>query len=924
MGDTTTGGSGLVGRETEDGVVRAFLARAADRGDALVVTGDPGVGRTAVLDAAAGTAAATGALVLRAAGVGSETEVGHAGLSQLLLPLLDGPEGPPGGALAAVLGVRPGAPPGPLAVASAVLALVDRAARGRPVLLVVDDLPELDRSSARVLGLVARRLPGRRCGFLAAARTGGDPLPDTGLPRLELGPLDEAASAELLRTRAPALPASVRRRVLDAARGNPLALLELPAVLTGDDGGPVPLPPGTRLHAVFARPVGALPAPTRALLLLAALEGTGDLRALRAAALADGRWSDDGWLDDLAPAERARLVRVDLAAGRVALRHPLTGAAAVELASSGDRLRAHAALARALAGDPERCAGHLAQATLGPDGEAAGLLERAAGRARQRGDGAGAVALLLRAADLTPPGPARARWLPAAAVATVDTTGDLPAVPGMLARAHADDPRAGRPAPAAAAAAAHLLHAVGDVGTAHLVLARGAATALDEGPGPAAVADALPTLLLACHLAGREDLWRPFDDALARLGTDVPPVLAVAARTLADPARATRADLGRLDDLVTAVQTDADPVSVVRVAAAAAPAGRLAACRPALRRLAAGGGGSRAAALAARVLLAQDGFAAGRWDEAGHTAAEAVREAGRLGYRLLALPAVHVLALLAAARGDEEAVRSRAGDLAAAAAAHGAGLAVHLAAHARGLAALGRGERGVADRHLAALGPTGRLAPHAPVALSAALDVVEAAVRTGRRAQAAAHVAALRRAPVSAAAPGPALLLAGAAALVAPEEEARGCFEAALAVPGAQEHPFELARVRLAHGEHLRRARAPGAARGQLAAALEVLERLGATPWAARASAELRATGPSARRTDGGRGPASLTAQEYEIAMLAASGLSNKQIGTRLFLSPRTVGAHLYRAFPKLGVTARAALRDALAGVPTPRPPSER
>ncbi|MGY1829360.1 LuxR C-terminal-related transcriptional regulator [Geodermatophilus sp. SYSU D01180] len=773
-----------------------------------------------------------------------------------------------------------------------------------------------------MLGLVARRLPGRRCGFLAAAGTGGDSLLlDAGLPRLELGPLDDAASADLLRTRSPGLAGDVRRRVLDAARGNPLALLELPAVLPGSDGGPLPLPPGTRLHAAFARPVGALPAATRALLLLAALEGTGDLRALRAAALAERPERDDGWLDDLAPAERARLVRVDLAAGRVALRHPLTGAAAVELATSGDRRRAHAALARALAGDPERCAGHLAQAALGPDGEAAGLLERAAGRARQRGDGPGTVALLIRAADLTPPGPARARRLAAAAAATVDTTGDLPAVPGLLARARAADPRAGRSPAVAAAAAAHLLHAEGDVGTAHLVLARAVGTALDEGPGPAAVADALPTLLLACHLAGREDLWRPVDDALARLGTDVPPVLSVAARTVADPARATRADLDRLEDLLTAVQTDADPASVVRVAAAAAPAGRLAACRPALERVVSAGGRNRAAVLGARVLLAQDAYAAGRWDEAAGGAAEAVREAGELGYRLLALPAVHVLALLAAARGDEEAVRSRTGDLAAAAA-HGAGLAAHLAAHARGLAALGRGEHDDAARHLAVLGPAGRPAPHAPVALSAALDVVEAAVRTGRRAEAAASVAALRRAPVCGAAPGPALVLAGAAALVAPEE-APGCFEAALTVPGAQEHPFTLARVRLAYGEHLRRARAPGAARGQLAAALEVLERLGAAPWAARASAELRATAPSARRTDGGR-PATLTAQEYEIAMLAASGLSNKQIGNRLFLSPRTVGAHLYRAFPKLGVTARAALRDALAGVPTPRPPSER
>jgi DNA-binding CsgD family transcriptional regulator len=191
---------------------------------------------------------------------------------------------------------------------------------------------------------------------------------------------------------------------------------------------------------------------------------------------------------------------------------------------------------------------------------------------------------------------------------------------------------------------------------------------------------------------------------------------------------------------------------------------------------------------------------------------------------------------------------------------------------------------------------------------------VEAAVRTGRRPEAAAHVTAMERSPIFTGRPKLALVKAGSAALVASGEEASRRFEEALAVPGAEQYPFERARVQLAYGEHLRRSRATNASRVQLTAALETFRHLGARPWATRASNEVRATGLTHRGATGDRGAGALTAQEHQIAMLAASGLSNKQIGSRLYLSPRTVGAHLYRVFPKLGITSRAALRDALNG----------
>jgi DNA-binding CsgD family transcriptional regulator len=237
------------------------------------------------------------------------------------------------------------------------------------------------------------------------------------------------------------------------------------------------------------------------------------------------------------------------------------------------------------------------------------------------------------------------------------------------------------------------------------------------------------------------------------------------------------------------------------------------------------------------------------------------------------------------------------------------------ARHALGLSATGRGDFQDAYRQSCAISPAGELASHVPVALWAALDLVEAATRTGREAEARAHVAAMRDAGMAAISPRLALLQYAAAALIEHGDEARKLFERALAVPDATRWPFDYARVQLLYGEHLRRDRATAESRVRLAAALETFERLGAVPWASRAAGELRATGeakPRAREL----GPDPLTPQEREIATLAAAGLSNKQIAQRLFLSHKTVGNHLFRIFPKLGITSRAALRDALTTLP--------
>ncbi|WP_369255046.1 helix-turn-helix transcriptional regulator [Geodermatophilus amargosae] len=912
----------LVGRTADLDLVRSFLDRAADSGAALLLAGGPGVGKSVLLDDACRSAAARGARVLRASGVEFEAEVSFAGLNQLFLPLHDRLADLSDlhrDALTVALGMGSGPAPGRLVVSAAALALLRLATAEGPLLVAVDDLQWLDRSSAAVLGFVARRLEGSCIGFLGAVRSEPDSfLLHAGLPRHDVPPLGDADATDLLRSRFPALAPGVRRRVVSAARGNPLALLELPGSMTEAQRlAAEPLPPSlslsVRLQALFADRVRGLPPDTRRLLLLAALDGTGDLRPLRAAS------SGDGWLDELAPAERAGVVHTDTSADRVAFRHPLLGAAAVGLATSGERRRAHAVLADLLTDDPERRAWHLAEAVAGPDERAAALLEVAAHLALHKGDAVRAVRALLRAADLSPRGADRGRRLAEAAYVGADVAGRLSSVPDLLVEARRADPGTGGSLQTAVAAAHHLLNGEGDVDTAHLVLVRGIEDALGRGSA-GGVEEALHTLMVVCHFSGRDEPWSAFEAALARLGPGVPPLLSVSGRVYGDPAAASTAELDRLEALVATIDEEVDPVRIVRVAIAAFYVDRLAACRGALWRVVRDGrdGGAAASAVSALMMLCHDAFRDGRWDEAARTAEEGVAWSERLGYRLVALPGLYCLALVAAARGDDEATRSLTDEMVAWAAPRGVMMLGHFAARARALAALGRGDYEEALRLGTSISPAGVLEPHVPVALWTARDLVEAAVRTGRSAEAAAHVAAVQRAAVFRHGPRLALIAAGSAALAAPAEEAGALYREALTSRGAGQFPFERARTQLAFGEHLRRTRATSEARVQLAAALETFERLGARPWITRAAAELHASGLPARAPSGDRDWAALTPQEHEIASLAASGLSNKEIGTRLYLSPRTVSGHLYRVFPKLGITTRAALRDALG--PAPRP----
>ena len=910
----------LVGRESEMERIHAFLATARADGGALLVTGEPGVGKTVLLNAASQAASALGMRILRAAGVEFEAGTSFSGLNQVLVPHLDALAQLPAvhrDALNVALGFGEGTPPTRLVVSNAALMLLRQTATARPVLVILDDLPWLDRASAGVLSFVARRLAGTQVGLIGASRTGEAHFFDhAGLPELEVSRLDDAAAGHLLDSRFPEIAPAVRERILIEAQGNPLALLEFPNALSAGIRGsattlPLTLPLGRRLLGLFGSRITALPAPTRQLLLQMALDGTGDVRVLGAGARPHAA------LHDLAPAEQAGLAHLDEKTHRIAFHHPLIRSTVVELSTAADRRDAHRVLAEAWNDQPDRRVWHLAEATVEPDESVAGELEAAAARILARGDAVGCVNALTRASEVSPGTAERRRRLAAAAYIGADVAGDLSHAAHVLGELRLGDTEVEGSLQAAVAASAFLLMGDGDVATAHRVLAgaiEGRQGVLDARDP--VVAEALYSLINVCGYGDDERLWRSVEDAMAR-SVSVPLVLHLSSRIYADPARATAADLEALEAAIFALGDEADPTHIIRVAVAATYVDRLEGCRPALWRLVhdARRGGAIASGITAMIVLCRDDFVAGDWDESERLGTEAIQLCEAHGYEVLIWSARFQQALIAAAHGDNERAREWTDEVMRWTAPRGMRAGEWLSWQVLGLAALGRGDFEEAYRLTSMISPPGVIPPHHPGALYVLMDLVEAALRTGREAEAAAHVTAMRDTNLSALSSRLALVVGGSAAMVATDDSALQLFEAALELPGIQRWQFDLARVRLAYGECLRRRRAIKEARLQLNAACEVFERLGARPWIDRTTAELRATGQTKPRA-GDNVLDRLTSQEFEIVSLAASGLTNKQIAERLFLSPRTVGGHLHRAFPKLGVATRASLRDALASLP--------
>jgi DNA-binding CsgD family transcriptional regulator len=917
VGDVSVRTKRLIGRDRELATLGSLLDEAVADGATLLLTGEPGVGKTALLAAAAEMAMTAGFEVIRGGGVEYETDVSFAGLHQLVGPLLGDLHRLPRSsrvAMEVALGIGSGPAPERLAVLNATLALFRQAASRSPLLIVIDDLHWLDRASGAVVGFVGRRLRGSQIGLLGAIRSGvGGFFERAGLPEYDVCPLSEAEAMGLLARQFVHLPTRVLRHVADEAQGNPLALLEFAALAGGSrDGGQrrttVTSGMSREVRTLYDARIERLPEPTRRLLLLAVLDGSGDLGVLAA--------NGPGALADLGPAERDHLVVVDDRVGELRFRHPMIKSVVVERSTHDERRAAHLCLAERFSDQPERRGHHLAEAAFAPDEEIAAAVEDAAHRTLQRGDVVGAISRLLRAADLSPNPTDRSRRLADAAYIGAHSAGRLDSASELLRDAHRRDPTLGETLRAAAATAYLLLNSDGDAETTHRLLTVAIESALGEPDQDRdGLSEGLYTLVLVCHYAGRTEYWVPFHDAMSRLGATAPADVRLLAEAFADPVTAPSRALSELDGQIEQLRNTEDDALIIRTAIAGFYADRLPGCGEALLRVVRDGreGGAVGTGMMALLMLAFGELNAGRWDEAHKFAAEASAMCAERGYRLYEWSGRYAMALVAGNRGH----RAECRDICEAMLEWGAprqlGRLADWAHHALARAALGAGDFEQCYAHASAISAPGTLRSHNPQALWATLDLIDAAVHTGRNDQARAHAEAARRADLGRLSPRFALITAAAGAMVASDDEAPRLFGEALALPGIGEWPFEVARVQLAYGERMRRLRRARDARSQLAAARDGFQRLGALPWARRAATELAATGATRQRVTGGT---SLTLHEREIAQLAATGMTNREIAAKLYVSPRTVSAHLYRIFPKLGITTRAALRDALNAVP--------
>ncbi|WP_204060289.1 helix-turn-helix transcriptional regulator [Microbispora corallina] len=903
----------IVGRDAALAVIDGFRRRARESGHSLVVVGEPGLGKTTLLQRAAGLWRQEGGRVLSAAAVEFEADIGFAALRQIVRPVIDSIpalDRREATLLGALFDPETSVALDRLSVAEALRDLLHAAAHDSPVLVMVDDLQWLDRSSAAVLMLLARRLTGTRVGFLGSMRPEAEGFFERArLAECVLPPLDGRSAAEILTAHHPELTPTMRRRVLAAAAGNPLALVELPLTLTdhGHEAAAADLsgvPLNRRLQEAFFSRIRSLPAATRRSLLLAALEATGSLRVLEAA-------SDGQLLETLATAERAGLIGVTDHGTPVVFSHPLTRAAVVNASTAAERRHVHRRLAEALHDDPDRRAWHLAHGSSGPDERAASALEEAGYRLVGRGDIVGAVTALTKASTFSPAGSERARRLAIAAYVGARLAGGIASAGDALRQVRQLDAAHTGSLDMAVATSFVILNADGDVDAAHRVLAGALNAVKEESQSIFQIRAALLTLLYVCFFGGREELWPVFDALASRLKSPEIDIVVLMRHTHSDPANAGDAAYRQLDRLVARLDRVEDPDEIVLTALAASWVDRLPGCRTALHRALERG---RAAddmnvMTQALVLLALDSYFMGHWQDSERYLAEALSFSNEHGLRLSSWATDHWVATLAAVRGDEETARRITDELIHWAVPRGATVVSHLCHYTGTLLALGRQDYEAAYREATSISPAGTIPPCRSVAVWTVLDVVEAAVRTNRHAEARAHVAAARAARLETISGRLRMLVTAAEALASAGDTATSLFEQALATPGADRWPFEQARIELLFGRHLRRARSPRAAREHLARACETFERLGARKWAENAGQELRAAGrPTGPRLE----HEGLTGREHLIAQMAATGMTNKEIGEELFLSARTVGAHLYRIFPKLGITSRAGLRDAL------------
>jgi DNA-binding CsgD family transcriptional regulator len=894
----------LRGRYDERAVLDGLGADArAGRSGVLVVRGDAGVGKTALLEHA--IRSASDLRVLRSVGVEAEMELAFAALHQLCVPVLDRLErlpGPQRDALATTFGLSAGAVPDRFFVGLAVLGLLSEVAEERPLLCVIDDAQWLDRASAQALAFVARRMLAEPVVMLFAAREPSNQL--AGLPELVLGGLGDDEARALL---ASVIPGRLDERITDEllaeARGNPLALLELPrglsaAELAGGFGLPGALSLSGRIEERFLERLGRLPDDTKRLLLVAAAEPLGDPALLWRAAERLGLVGAA-----LEPAESTALIEVD---GRVRFRHPLVRSAVYRAAAPEDRRRVHRALAEATDPqiDPDRRAWHLAEAATGTDEGVAADLESAADRAQARGGLAAAAAFFERAAALTSDPVRRAQRALAAAQAKYEA-GALDDALALLATADIGGVHGAR----VDLLRAQIAFAVQRGGDAPRLLLEAAREL--EGVDP----DRARTTYLEAIEAARFAGW------LAR-GTDIVEVSKAALASAAPrrPARPTDLLLQGMATLPIDGHAAAVPIlkaalSAFREAAALPPeesrwlslacraawdicdeeSWRVLATRELQRARDAG------ALTAMPLLLSSLSYVYVLCGELSK--AESLLEEIRVTTAVTGIPAhVYVEIWVAALRGREPELSALVEDFVSDAQERGEGFALAFAGQACAVLYNGLGRY---EEALAAVREAVDVAPYSELSTpSAVAELVEAAARVGEYGVA---EWALERLVLTTRPSGTDWALgveARSRALISDGETADSLYREAIERLGRTRVRVQLARAHLIYGEWLRRERRRVDAREQLRTALEMFASIGAEAFAERAERELLATGERVRkRSVDTRGD--LTTQETQIARLARDGLSNPEIGQRMFISPHTVAYHLRKVFSKLDITSR-------------------
>ena len=911
----------LIGRRAECGLLDRLAGSVrAGASRALVLHGEPGVGKTALLDYLAGHA--PGCRVARAGGAQSEMELAFAALHQLCAPMLthlDELPAPQRDALRIAFGTSAGPPPDRFLVGLAVLSLLSEVASELPLLCLIDDEQWLDHASAQVLAFVARRLDAESVGLVFAARVPSGDL--AGLPELALGGLRDADARALLDSVLPGLlDTRVRDQLVAETQGNPLALLELPrgltpAQLAGGFGMPGTVPLAGSIEDSFRRRVGALPDQARQLLLLAAADPTGDPALVWRAAERLGIGTEAA-----GPAAEADLAEFGT---RVRFRHPLVRSAVYQSAPARDRQQVHRALADVTDArlDPDRRAWHRAQAAPGPDEDVAAELERSASRAQARGGLGAAAAFLRQAAMLTLDPVRRAGWALAAArlkiqAGAFDMARDLLAMAESgpltdLQQAHADLVRA---------QLAYVTSRGSDAPQLLLQAAR-RLKPIDVSLSRATYLDALAAGIFAGRLAS------PGSSVLevARAATDAPP----------SPVQPPRAPDLLLDGLA-AEYNDGCAAAV-----------------PTLRTALTGFGDGMPPDEERHWLWLASITAMRVWDDDCLDAlsvrhVQLAREAGALSELPLALVTRAYMLVFA---GELTAAATLAEEAQAVKEATGSGLAPYaglaLAAFRgdqAGVAALVETTKDDVTRRGEGVGITfaewasavlGNGLGRYHDALAAArracaydadlgsmiwpvVELIEAAARCGVAGSVAGEYARLAEMTSASGSDWALGLQARSQALLSEGADAEPLYRESITRLSRTRLRVDLARAHLLYGEWLRRERRRGDAREQLRTALGMLEAMGIAAFAERARRELRATGETAHKRTGFGQPEGLTAQEAQIARLARDGLSNPEIGSRLFISARTVQYHLGKVFTKLDITSRSQLNQALPTDPAP------